>query len=164
VLDLGSTSRAIFAAAYIATQTVLVLTAGRRPDHAFGFRMFSESATMRVTLLREVESPSGHGTMLVPSPGGTWAAHDREGTLHRFAWQDRVRDPLLSSIDVTVFASYGLSAQLARVQAALDDVAAHTPDDSETRRLVAEVTAHRNGRDAGTVRLASAERPLGTEH
>jgi hypothetical protein len=158
VLDLGPLGRLVFAALYLSGQAVLVLTADKRPDHVFGFRMFSESSTIRIDLAREVASPSGHGTVVVPVTAGAWTAHDREGTLHRFAWHDRVKDPTLGSVGVTVFASYGVAAQLARLAAALDDVAAHIPDDADTRRLVAEVTVRKNAHEATIAHLSSTPR------
>ncbi len=141
---------------------MLIATAGRRPDHAFGFRMFSESSTLHVALLRDIDSPTGHGTLEVPAPGGTWTAKDASGVPHRFSFHERVHDPVLASIDATVFASYGAEAQLSRLAAALDDVATHTAEDAETRRLVAEVTVQRNGHEPYSVRLASAPRIEGS--
>jgi hypothetical protein len=158
VLDLGPGARVAFACAYLATQGVLIATAGKRPDHAFGFRMFAESSTMRVELLREVDAPSGHGVIAVGAPNGAWTARDRGGQVHRIAWRDRVRDPLLSTFDTTIEASYGIAAQLARLKAALDDVATHTPDDDETRRLIADVTVRKNGHEPTVVRLTSVPR------
>ena len=58
-------------------------------------------------------------------------------------------------------ASYGIDAQLARLQRALDDVAAHTPDDADTRRFLLDVTVRRNGREPYVVHLTSAERGSG---
>jgi hypothetical protein len=158
VLDLGPGARLAFASAYLATQCVLVATAGKRPDHAFGFRMFAESSTMRVELLREVDAPSGHGVIAIGASSGTWTARDRGGLVHRISWRDRVRDPLLSTFGTTIEASYGIAAQLARLQAALDDVATHTPDDDETRRLVADITVRKNGHEPTVVRLVRAPR------
>lgn len=159
VLDVPLAARAPLALAYLLLQAGLVVTAGRRPDNAFGFRMFKESSTIRVELGREVESPSGHGTIVVPlGASGTWTAKDREAGAHRFSWRDRVRDPILSRVGTTVPAAYGVDAQMSRLAAALEDVAAHTPEDTETRRLVADVTTQRNGRDATTTRLYSKPR------
>jgi hypothetical protein len=158
VLDLGPRARVVFAALYLSGQAILVLTAERRPDHIFGFRMFSESSDVRIDLEREVASPSGHGTVLVPVVAGAWMAADKDGTRHHFAWHDRVRDPTLGSLGVLVPASYGVAAQIARLTAALDDVMAHTPDDTETRRLVAQITVRRNAHEPTVVRLNSAPR------
>jgi hypothetical protein len=43
-----------------------------------------------------------------------------------------------------------------RLQAALDDVASHTPDDAETRELVLDVEVRKNGREPYVARLTSA--------
>jgi hypothetical protein len=153
-------SRVAFAAVYLALQALLVVTATRRPDHAFGFQMFSESSVVRLTLLREVDAPSGHGTLVVPAPHGEWTAEDADGIRHRLEWHDRVKAPVLSTFDVFFDAAYGASAELSRMQAALDDVASHVDGDAETRRLLVDATIKRNGREPSVVRLASAERTL----
>lgn len=126
-----------------------MLTAPLRPDHIFGFRMFPEASTMEIRLARE------HSGQLTPAPHGKWQAHDRAGHTIAFSWEDRVRDPVLSALDTRVFASYGVDAQLARLQRALEDVADHVVDDAETDRFVAEVTVWRNGREPTTVSLYS---------
>lgn len=144
--------RIAFGAAWIGLQLVAILTAGRRPDGVFGFRMFPESSTITVSLFREV------GGARLPVPDGTWTARDEDGRPRSFAWKDRVHRPELATFDVEMHASYGAAAQLARWQAALDDVAAHLSADRETRRLSLDVTVRRNGREARLVRLDSAER------
>jgi hypothetical protein len=157
-VDLGPRARVAFAFVYLAGQAALIMTAGSRPDHAFGFRMFSESSTMKVELTREIEAPSGNGYVSVPVVGGTWTARDREGRLHRFAWRDRIRETGLAALGVTVPASYGVAAQLARLAAALDDVAEHIEGDAETHRLIADVTLRKNGHEPTVAKLASVER------
>jgi hypothetical protein len=144
--------RVVFAALWIGGQAALVVTAGERPDHIFGFRMFPEASTIEIRLWRETAVGA------VRAPGGEWSARDAAGQLRHFSWRDRVRDPILSSIDARVFASYGVDAQLARLGRALDDVAGHVAEDAETRRLVAEVVVRRNGGDAATVTLQSQAR------
>jgi hypothetical protein len=158
VLDLGPTVRVFFAGVYLAIQATLVWTASARADRAFGFQMFNESSTMIILLSREVEAPSGHGTIAVLAPHGEWVAKDAMGFPHRFAWHDRVRAPELCAFDRPIPAPYGTAAQLARLQAALDDVATHTPDDADTARLMADVTLRRNGREATLIRLTSLPR------
>jgi hypothetical protein len=153
-------ARVVFAAGYLALQAALVLTAARRPEHAFGFQMFSESCVARLVLLREIDAPTGHGTIVVPAPRGEWAAADLDGDKHHFEWRDRVKAPSLATFDVFFEASYGAAAELSRVQAALDDAIVHLDGDAETRRLFVDVTLKRNGREPSTVRLASAERAL----
>lgn len=152
VPTLGRKGRVAFAALWVAGQAVLVLSAGRRLDHSFGFRMFPEASTMEIRLVRDV---TGH---VIGAPHGEWSARDAQGQLRHFSWRDRVRDPVLSSLDQRVFASYGVDTQLARLQRALDDVADHVPDDSETLRLRAEVTYWKNGREPRALTLESHPR------
>ena len=142
----------VFAALWIAAQLALVGSAGGRPDHIFGFRMFPEASTLEIHLWRETSAGA------VRAPRGEWSARDEAGQLRHFAWRDRVRDPILASIDMRVFASYGVDAQLARLGHALDDVADHVPEDRETRRLRAEVVVRRNGGEPTTVTLESHDR------
>jgi hypothetical protein len=147
-------------------QVALVATARGRPDHIFGFRMFPEASTLEIHLFRDTrETPGAGGTSSareegVPAAGGEWSARDGSGQLRRFSWRDRVRDPILGSIDARVFASYGVDAQLARLGHALDDVADHIEDDAETHRLRAEVIVRKNGGPPVTVRLESHARSL----
>lgn len=149
MVDLGPAARSSLAAIWVVGQTAMVLTAGLRPDHIFAFRMFPEASTLDIHLSRET------GAFNLPAPRGEWAAKDEAGQLRHFSWRDRVRDPVLESIDVPMFASYGLDAQLARLQRALDDVADHIPQDNETVRLRADVLVSKNGREATTVTLFS---------
>jgi hypothetical protein len=144
--------RSAFAAAWVSAQAALVLTAPWRADHIFGFRMFPEASTLEIHLSRVV------GGRVVATPQGEWSAVNRAGDRLHFSWHDRVRDPTLGALDVRVFASYGVDAQLARLARALDDVAAHTPEDAETERLRADVLVARNGRAPEPVRLESAPR------
>ena len=104
---------------------------------------------MEIHLARELNGQRA------PAQQGKWQAHDAAGHTIAFSWEDRVRDPVLSALDVRVFASYGVDAQLTRLQRALDDVADHVPDDAETERFVAEVTVWRNGREPMAVSLYS---------
>lgn len=148
--------RVVFAALWIVAQAILVMTADRRPDGAFGFRMFSESSTMKIVLYREVAGPGGERTRLHVDDG-IWSARDAGGLSRRFSWYERVPAPFWP-FDREVHASYGAAAQLARLQAALDDVATHLPDDAETKRLLLDVTVRKNGREAQVHHLTSAER------
>jgi len=151
---LSVAARAVLVVAWIAAQTALILTAGKRPDAAFAFRMFPESSTISISLARELADGSA-----VPVEEGRWHAHDAHGAPHDHAWSDRVKDPVLSNLDVTVNAAYGSDAQLSRLAAALDDAITHLDDDVETRRLIATVSVRKNGRDPITVTLSSRRRP-----
>ena len=143
---------------WVATQIALVITADRRPDAAFGFRMFSESSTLKIALYREVEGEGGQ-LARVHVDDGVWSARDEGGSSHRHAWNERVRRGELATFDTEINANYAVDAQLARLQAALDDVAMHVPDDADTRRFLLDVTVRKNGREPYVVHLASVERP-----
>ncbi|MDP9000469.1 MAG: hypothetical protein M3O46_10205 [Myxococcota bacterium] len=156
VRGVGPGWRVAFATSWIAGQATLVLTAALRPDYSFGFRMFPETSTLEIHLVREV------GAERLPAAGGAWRARDRRGQLNRFSWHDRVRDPTIGAVDTRVFASYGVAAQLARLQRALDDVADHIPDDVETSRLGADVWVSKNGGDPYIVTLLSHRRLVRT--
>jgi len=149
VLRVGPRARVAIAACWIVGQAGLVLSAPFRPDHIFGFCMFPEASTMEIHLARELAGRRE------PAPRGKWHARDAAGQVTAFSWDDRVRDPVLAALDTRIFASYGLDAQLARLQRALDDVADHTPEDAETERLVANVTVWKNGREPNSLSLFS---------
>ena len=154
MIDLGPRARVAFALTWLVAQAGLVLSAARREDGTFGFRMFPEASTLEIHLWRDTTAGS------VEAAGGEWSARDASGQLRHFSWRDRVRDPTLGPIGATVFASYGVDTQLARLQRALDDEADHVAEDDETLRLRAEVLVRRNGRAATTVSLVShARRP-----
>jgi hypothetical protein len=149
--------RVVFAFVWVVTQIALVITADRRPDAAFGFRMFSESSTLKIALYREVADADGKPAR-VHVDDGVWTARDGSGVSHRHAWSERVRRQELATFDTEINAKYAVDAQLARLQAALDDVAAHVPDDVETKRFLLDVTVRKNGREPYVVHLASHTR------
>ncbi|MBS2019583.1 MAG: hypothetical protein JST00_42370 [Deltaproteobacteria bacterium] len=138
--------RVVFAGVWLLVQAVLILTAGRSPDGAFGFRMFPESSTIKVALYREVRSPDGVLTRIHVDEG-MWAARDSYGVPHTFSWRERVRRRELTIFDTEISAAYGVKAQLGRFQSALDDVSRHIPDDEETQRLSLDVTVRHNGHE-----------------
>ncbi|HVH47356.1 MAG TPA: hypothetical protein VM925_33705 [Labilithrix sp.] len=150
--------RIFLAIFWVAVQAVLVVTADRRSDGAFGFRMFSESSSIKLALYREVDGPDGR-RVRVHVDDGVWSARARDGRNHRHTWYDRVPMPYWV-FDREMHASYGAAAQLSRLQGALDDVVGHlsADDDLETRRLVLDVTVRRNGRDPVVHQLSSRER------
>jgi hypothetical protein len=139
-------ARASVVVLYVGVQAALIATAGSRADNAFGFRMFNESSSVEAHLFREVDSPSGHGTVRVEAHDGKWRAKDDAGNLHRFDWYDRVKSGAVAGLDQNMHASYGAAAQVERLHAALDDVAAHVNGDSETSALVLVIDVSKNGR------------------
>jgi len=156
LLDLKPGTRAAFVLVFLGVELCAIAWGQLTPDHVLGFRMFNESSRITVQLFREVERKRRR--VLVAVPEGRWKARDANGNLRDYAWQDRVKYYPLEVLGVQVPAKYGLSAQLFRLQAALEDVIAHIPDDTQTRALVAVVEATHNGRSPQTIRLR-AERP-----
>ena len=154
-LNLGLRGRAVFAGAYLLAQAALLATAGSRPDKVFAFQMFNESSTISIALSRRVEQPDG--TVVTVPTRGRWWAKDRAGAEHPFDWRDRVRDSNLATLGRPVHASYGVDAQLFRLQAALDDMMAHSTNDVETRALLADVEVRRNGKSPVHVELSSSK-------
>jgi hypothetical protein len=142
-LDLDVRGRTLFAAAYLAIQAGLVLSSPLRPDGVFSFQMFNESSRIKIDLSRQVATPNGE--RIVGANG--WAG-----------WTDRVADPILGTPGLEMHASYGVDAQLFRLQRALDDVMDHLPRGSETKGLAADVEVRRNGRPPIVVHLESARR------
>jgi hypothetical protein len=151
LLDLGPRGRVVFAVFYIGLLGAAIAYSQASPDHVFGFQMFNESSTLRIRLFREVKR--GGRPRLVRVVDGQWRARDRARALRTHRWQDRVRTGPIRTLDRFVHASYGLDAQLFRLERALEDVVSHIPHDRETRALVAVVDTVRNGRTARTVRL-----------
>jgi hypothetical protein len=154
----SGTYRIVFAFAWVALQVILIVTADRRADGAFGFRMFAESSTVKVALYREL--PDAAGRRRVHVDGGVWTAAGRDGMVRRLSWYDRVPTPFWP-FDQEVPASYGAKTQLVRLAAAVDDVATYTPDDAETLRFVLIVTLRHNGREPVVHELVSPERTVG---
>ncbi len=155
-LDLDVRGRTVLAGVYLAAQVGLVLSSPMRPDRVFSFQMFNESSTIAIHLSRKVLGADG-GEIIVRTDG-RWEARDRGGERRWFAWTDRIRDPILATLDREVHAAYGVDAQLFRLQRALDDVMEHAPNDDETIALVADVEVRQNGRAAVVRRLESRER------
>jgi hypothetical protein len=150
----------VVAAVWVIVQIALVVTADRRPDGAFGFRMFAESAALKLVLHREVKDANGH-VQKVHVDGGVWSARGADGVVRKFGWYDRVPFPMWV-FDQEMHASYGAGTQLSRLQAALDDVSAHIPEDDETQRLLLTVTIRRNGHEPVTTQLSGPPRAVAT--
>lgn len=145
-----------FAVVFFGLELAGIAWGQRAPDRVLGFQMFNESSRISIQLFREVKKKGKR--VRVALPDGTWRAPDRNGKQRRYAWSDRVRTPPLNVLGESVHARYGLDAQLFRLQAALDDVVAHLPDDTTTLALIAEVAPLRNGKPAPIVTLR-ADKP-----
>jgi hypothetical protein len=131
--------RSLFAAAWLIAQAVLILTAERRSNHAFGFRMFEENTLVELRLSRLVDDG---GNLPV---GATWTTHDCEGQPVEYRWHDLVRvGPTF--LNAPLLEPYGADTGLMRARAAVAWVATHTPRDCETRGFVATVSRVRNRR------------------
>ena len=151
----------LFAVVWVFAQATLVLTADRRPDGVFGFRTFHEMTTLKLSLSRDVIAEDGLLT-LVQVEHGTWMARDAGGLRRHVSWTDRVMLPDLGVFDTEIVVQHGAAALLGWLQAALDDVATHTPEDAETRRLHLDVVLRRNGGQPYVVHLVSAVRGEGS--
>lgn len=148
--------RAAFAVVFFTVELSGVLWGQTAPDRVIGFQMFNESSRITIHLSRELRRKGK--TVRVPMPNGRWRARDARGTMRDYDWQTRVRGAPLNVLEQSVHASYGLDAQLFRLQAALNDAVRHIPDDTQTLALVAEVDTIRNGRPGPRVTLR-AEKP-----
>jgi len=151
LLDLPPPLRGLFFCGYLCIQVTLLLRAQASPDFVFGFQMFNASSELKIALFRKVRHKR-----LVRVTDGAWTVKGTDGRLHTYRWNDRVHDGVLGTLDRYVHASYGLDAQLFRLQFALDDVAAHLPFDHETEALIALVDTRKNGREGPQLRLTGA--------
>ncbi|MEI9939488.1 MAG: hypothetical protein WDO69_19895 [Pseudomonadota bacterium] len=156
LLNLSPRLRPLFFCAYLVAQLSLLFRAQSSPDLVFGFQMFNASSELKISLFRKVRRRGR--SRVIPIQDGYWQLKDRSGTIHAYRWQDRVLYGPLRTLDQYVHASYGLEAQLFRLQFALRDFAQHLPGDRETEAVIAEVDTLKNGREAAHLRL-EAERP-----
>ncbi|HKO47089.1 MAG TPA: hypothetical protein VJV79_05160 [Polyangiaceae bacterium] len=156
LLNLSPRLRPVFFCVYLATQLFLLFRAQKSPDLVFGFQMFNASSQLKISLFRKVKHRGR--SRVVPIRDGSWETKDRSGIRHTHRWHDRIRYPNLTHLDLFVHASYGLDAQLFRLQAALRDFALQLSNDEETEALIAEVDTLKNGREAGHVRLQADRR------
>ncbi len=125
-------------ASWLGVQATLIATSGARPEHAFGFRMFGEASYLQYTLSRVVRD--GDRLHEVACPNGQYVASGRS-----FDWHTWVRQTGLGTFDRKLFASYGIAAQLARLEAAVHSFAEHVPGDRQTLRFVLSGWTQRNG-------------------
>jgi hypothetical protein len=149
-------ARAAFVVAFFGLELAGIAWGQRAPDHVLGFQMFNETSRLTIHLFREVERKQKRA--LLPVPDGRWRAPDANGKLRDYAWQDRVRYSPLDVLEKSVHARYGLAGQLFHLQAALDDVVRHIPEDESTRALVAKVDTMKNGVPGPQLQLR-AEKP-----
>ncbi len=133
---------------------MLVATGGMRSDRSYGFRMFPESSSITVHLSRRLND----GTV-VPVDKGRWRARDCSGEVHDIVWGKMVRSPAPWRLDLAVPAPYGVESEVHRTRDALRWVLDHTPQDCETRALVAKVDTRRNGRPPEEVDLEASRDP-----
>lgn len=134
----------VFFVAVLVAQALLIVRAYWDPHVYFGFQPFQESSTWRADIVR-VTADGERIPIEEPWPGG-------------YEWDDLVGWSVLERPATTRHAYTGLDASLDFLDEALDWVADHTPDDTETLYLEARVTTFRNTRGPGVETLRSADR------
>lgn len=154
---MGDVLKAAAVVGWVALQGALVLTAGARPEHAFGFRMFSEASTLSYSLFRVVRGPDGRLHEEKCENGRYSIARPGQDRLF-FDWHDWVKTTGLGTFDREIFASYGVDAQLSRLEAAVASFATQVPADHETVRFVIRGQSSRNGGARQPFSFESAER------
>ena len=135
-------ARVVFAAVLV-TQVGLAINGYREPHKYLAFQPFNESSTWRADIVRVTWDGQR-----IPIEG-SWSGYDRDTLVDMSALQhpDRLRHAYM-----------GVGATVEFLEHALDWVSEHTPDDSETRYLVATVTYFENTRGPYQVVLRSDER------
>ena len=154
MFELGPRGRVIACAVFFGSELLLVATGGMRSDRSYGFRMFPESSSITVHVSRRLAD----GT-LVPIEKGRWSARDCNGEAHDIVWGRMVRSPAPWRLDAPVAAPYGVDSELHRTRDALRWVLDHTPQDCETRALVARVDTRRNGHPPEVVDFEASRGP-----
>lgn len=140
----GRSLARIGAALILVVQIGLVVRAYGAPIDIFGFQMFPESSMWQADIVRE--TADGRRIPIdEPWPGG-------------YRWGDLVTARGLATPGVEHHADAGIDATLFLLDHALAWVGANTPGDTETVRLVAEVTVRRNGGDAERIVLVGPHR------
>ncbi len=144
-----STARGIavraFFVAVVAVAVGLLVRGYHDPHRLFAFQPFNASDEWRVDLYRDVDG------VLVPVEGGAWVG---------YRWNALV-PAQLQGLGRLHHASGGADNTIDFLDDALDWVADHTPRDTETDRLVAEVTWFHNTRGPYSTTLSSAQREEG---
>lgn len=134
----------VFFVVVLIGQAVLLLRSYDDPHNFFGFQPFNESSTWQADVVR-VTSDGRRIPIEEPWPGG-------------YTWDRLVDWGVLQHPGRRKHAYSGLDASLDFLDASLDWVADHTPDDTETVYLEAEVTGVRNTRGPERRVLRSADR------
>ncbi len=136
----------LFALVVVVGQVVLIARSYTDPHNFFGFQPFNESSTWRADIVR-ITADGRRIPIDEPWPGG-------------YRWDDLVGWEVLDHPEQTKQAYSGLGATLDYLDHALDWVADHTPADTETKALEADVTAYRNTRGPERHVLRSHDRPV----
>ena len=122
----------VFFVVVVLVQAGLILRGYHDPHKFFGYQPFNESDTWRARLWRVTADGER-----VPIVDGRWSGYD---------WDDLVGVPRLTGPERLRHANSGAPATIDFLDEALDWVADHTPADTETHYLEAEVTWFHNTR------------------
>lgn len=122
----------VFFVAVVVAQFALVVRSYADPHNFFGYQPFNESSTWRADVVR-VTTDGDRIPIESPWPGG-------------YDWNELVGWEVVQHPGRMKHAYSGLDASLDFLDEALDWVADHTPADTETLYLEAEVTGFRNTR------------------
>jgi hypothetical protein len=129
---------------FVLLQVAFVVRAYWAPHHEFGYQMFPESSQWQAEIVRV--TPTGRSSI-----EDGWAG---------YRWNDLVEGRGLDVPWRRHHADSGLDRQLRFLEEALDWVATHTPDDTETEYLEATVTAWPNLGPAETRVIRSVDREI----
>jgi len=127
----------VVAIVVVVVQVFFVVRAYSADQAFFGFQMFPESSSWQATIEREL-------------PDGT-RVDVRDQWTGGYRWSELVRGRGLQRPFVRHSASAGLDSTLDFFEESLTWVARNTPRDTEAVRLIATVTAWRNGGEPETV-------------
>ena len=156
IFDLGPRARVVFVALWLAAQIALIATASLRPEHAFAFRMFSESTTEVLHLSQRTFDGA-----VISCDGGRWWTRTRSGARINHGVRDFIDAPELSFYDVRMPAAYGRAAELARLKNSLDYIVGRLGDDDvTTAQLVVDVALRSGAGVQSHVRIESRMRTL----
>lgn len=134
----------LFFVAVLIGQAALILRAYHDPHKFFGYQPFNESDTWRAELHRI--TADGERIRIVD---GNWLG---------YSWDELVGTSRLTHSGDLRHANSGAAATIDFMDEALDWVADHTPDDTETVVLEAVVTWYRNTRGPKVTILRSEPR------